>query len=322
MTGLLQPVSVKQPGVSFSGKTSMKVLVTGGNGQIGYELLTLLKGSDILHYAPARNQLDLTIPRQVEEVIAGYQPTIVVNAAGYRSPARAEIEPSRCFALNRDAPAALARICDQHKAVLIHISSWRVFDGTKQEAYTIKDIPNPSCVLGSSFWQGEQQVRENCSRHIILRLSWVISPRGRNRLTSILSSLVRGEPVLVSASSRGRPTPADDVARVILAIMRQIDCNAQVWGTCHYNSAETVDEESLAKVILAEASQYHDFPANTAALFPESNSNNRTVNACLDTTHLRNTFGIHSKFWHSGVARLVKDIYATDKNKREQEGRG
>ena len=291
----------------------MKVLIIGGNGQIGYELRALLKGAGIPHYAPGRDQLDLTVPRQIEEVIAEYRPTIVVNTAGHRNPARAETEPSRCFALNRDAPAALAKVCDQYKSVLIHISSWRVFDGMKQEVYTIKDIPNPSGVLGGSFWQGEQQIREHCSRHVILRLSWVISPQGRNRLTGILNSLTQGEPVLASANSRGRPTPADDVGRVILAIMRQIDCDAQVWGTYHYNAAETVDEESLAEVILAEASQYRDFSPNTTEPFPESSNNSKTVNACLDTTHLRNTFGIHSKSWRSGVARLVRDIYVTGK---------
>ena len=286
----------------------MRVFIIGGNGQIGYELCTLLKGAGIHHYAPIREQLDLNDTQQVYDVITEYRPTIVVNTAGHRNPARAESEPSHCFFLNRDVPSALAKVCDQYKMVLMHISSWRVFDGMKQEVYTTKDVPNPSGVLGSSFWQGEQHIREYCPRHIILRLSWVISPRGRNRLTRILNNLTNNKPVNVSANSRGRPTPADDVARVILAIMRQIDCNAKVWGTYHYNAAETVDEVSFAEVILAEASQYRDFPLNPAEL-PESDNTGKTVNACLETAHLRNTFGIHAKSWRSGVARLIRDIY-------------
>ena len=112
-----------------------------------------------------------------------------------------------------------------------------------------------------------------------------------------------------SANSRGRPTPADDIARVILAVMRQIDCNANVWETYHYNATETIDEASFAEVILAEASQYRDFPPNPSELFPEPCNPGKTVNACLDATHLRNTFGIHAKPWRSSVARLIRNMY-------------
>lgn len=287
----------------------MKVFIIGGNGQIGYELCALLKGADIPHYAPPHEQLDLNGTRQIHEVIAEYRPTIVINTAGYRNAAQAESEPSRCFSLNRDAPAALAKACNQYKAALMHISSWRVFNGMKQDMYTVKDTPNPSGALGNSFWQGEQQIREHCPHHVILRLSWVISARGRNRLTGILDSLANSKPVKASANNRGRPTLANDIARVIIAIMRQINCNANIWETYHYNATETIDEVSFAEVILAEASRYRDFPPNPSELFPKPCNSGKTVNACLDATHLRNTFGIHAKPWRSSVARLIRNIY-------------
>ena len=92
--------------------------------------------------------------------------------------------------MNRDCVANLAKACDKAGSALIQISSWRVFDGTKRDAYTpSKTVLNPEGVLGNSYWQGEQQVHQNCARHIILRLSWIISHRGHNRVTRILERL-------------------------------------------------------------------------------------------------------------------------------------
>ena len=291
----------------------MEVLVIGGSGQIGQELCRLLESHQISFKAPDRSELDLENHRATSKLIETLRPDVVVNTAGYRAAGNAHKEPSRCFSFNRDAVSNLADACNKNNAALVQISSWRVFDGTKADPYTEKDTPNPENVLGNSFWQGEQQVLQRCRRHIILRLSWIISHRGRNRATHLLDSFCNKEPQRIPPTNpnhKGCPTTAEDVARVLLAITQQISCETDCWGTYHYSAAEPTDEYTLAEVLLAEASQFRDIPKDMLLKGEEpEKGQEEKVNACLDGRVLRNTFGIMPRPWRSAVARLVRNYF-------------
>ena len=290
----------------------MEVLVIGGSGQIGHELCRLLDNANIAFRAPDRDELDLENHRNVNRKIKKWKPDIVINTAGYRDAGHATNEPSRCFSINRDAISNLAKACSQNDASLIQISSWRVFDGRKKEAYSEKDTPNPESVLGNSFWQGEQQIHQHCPKHIILRLSWIVSHLGYNRVTRMLDSFTdQGLFAGTCPNHKGCPTTAEDVARVLLAITLQISCNINVWGTYHYNTSEPVDEYELARVVLAEASNNCSVP--TAALPIDEKENCQTINASLDSNLLKHTFGIHPRPWRSPLARLVRDYFHPNK---------
>ncbi len=293
----------------------MEILVIGGAGQIGQELCRLLQDEDISFRAPDRDELDLADHKNLTRKIKEWKPDIVINTAGYRDAGHANDEPSRCYLMNRDCVASLADACHTAEAALIQISSWRVFDGSKSEAYSEKDTPNPKGVLGSSFWLGEQQVHQRCPRHIILRLSWIISHRGYNRVTRLLNSFDEGRPAGTCPNHTGCPTTAEDVARVLLALVLQLSCGIDAWGTYHYSAAEPVDEYSLAEVVLAEACQYTDIsdsqlPIDTSEDVGDTQSQ---INASLSSTHLKHTFGIMSNPWRSGLARLVRNYYLDKK---------
>ena len=236
----------------------MKVLVLGKTGQIGHELCQLLDSNALQYTAPDRSELDICNPAQVQTYLTRHQPTIVINAAAYNNPVMAENEPSRCFAVNRDAVAELANLCDRMNIPLIHASSYRVFNGEKQESYSEKDPTNPIGVLGTSRLQAEQQIRERCPQHIILRLSWVISDRRPNLLRRLAKQMLKNKEVYVTPDQLGCPTPASDVARVLVAMLKQINCGAEVWGTYHYCASEPVSESGFAEIVIAEASQYQE----------------------------------------------------------------
>lgn len=284
----------------------MKILVIGRTGQIGAELCQLLARDRVPYIAPTPDEVDITKPESIERILALYRPQFVVNTAGYRSPSRANIEPSLCFQLNRDAVAHLAKACHRHGIVLLQISSWRVFPAkSKQSSHTEQDTPMPIDVLGSSFWQGEQQVRQFCPKHIILRLSWVMSFRSRNRFT-IYIHCMRNKEVLPTYKERfGNPTTAVDVAHVILAICRQLSCGAKAWGTYHYSADGIVSETFLAETIRAEACKVQ--PENEwVAIYPDNKTDTRPRQyACLDSSLLRDTFGIHPRGWRESIAYLV-----------------
>ena len=289
----------------------MKVLLIGGTGQIGLELQPLLQTKNIDCFAPPRSELDLDKPEQIDMYLKQYQPDFVINTAGYNDPVMAENEPSRCFKINRDAVAELADCCECIGAALIHISTYRIFDGQKKEAYTEKDAPNPSGVLATSRWQAEQQIPQRCQRHIILRFSWVISEHRNNLLRYLLNQVTKEKEVAVVSDQLGCPTPAEDAASVIVAILQQLGCGAEAWGTYHYAGAEPVSENSFAEMVIAEASQHRQLTVRKLKMDKVSDREGiqPPANASLSCTKILNTFGIHNRPWRNTLSRIIRTYY-------------
>ena len=289
----------------------MKVLVIGRTGQVGHEVCKLLSRKNITFFAPDRNELELSDDNQIQSCLSQYKPDFVVNTAAYNNPVRAENEPSKCFSINRDATAILADCCQRLEIPLIHTSSYRVFDGSSQDSYSEKDPTNPIGVLGTSRLQAEQQIRQRCEKHIILRLSWIISERRPNMLRRLIDPMLVEEEIFVTPDQLGCPTSADDAARVIVAILQQLDCGAEPWGTYHYSTTESVSESSFAEILISEASQYQELAVKKLimAKIDSREGIKPPANATLDSTRLLNTFGIHARTWRSVVARIVREHF-------------
>ncbi|AMO55137.1 hypothetical protein GZ77_11835 [Endozoicomonas montiporae] len=294
----------------------MRVLVLGKTGQIGHELCKLLDSKDITYDAPDRSELDICDAVQLQSCLKHYQPTIVVNAAAYNNPVMAENEPSRCFAVNRDAVAELADLCNRMNIILIHASSYRVFDGEKQEPYSEKDPTNPIGVLGTSRLQAEQQIRERCPEHIILRLSWVISDRRPNLLRRQAEQMVKHREVYVTPDQLGCPTPASDVARVIVAVLQQVNCGAKAWGTYHYCASEPVSESGFAEIMIAEASQFWELKVRKLimAKMDSREGFKPPANATFHCTKILNTFGVHARPWRNALSDIIRLYHEEQKN--------
>ena len=292
----------------------MKILLVGGTGLIGQEVQRLFLEKQIRCIAPGRDELNLENPESIDSCLKKYQPDIVVNCAGYNDPVKAENEPSKCFRINRDAMATLADCCNRQQATLVYISTYRVFDGTKKEAYTEKDIPNPSGVLATSRWQAEQQISERCPKHIILRLSWVISYRRTNLLKYLLDQISREQEVAVVSDQQGCPTPSEDAARVIVAIIQQLGCGAAPWGTYHYAGAESISENRFAEAVISEASQYQDLKIRKLRMdkLNDRNGIQAPANATLSCRKILSTFGVHNKTWRGSLSRMIKSYYGSN----------
>ncbi|WP_330926847.1 SDR family oxidoreductase [Candidatus Sororendozoicomonas aggregata] len=289
----------------------MKILVLGSSGKVGHALCSLLGQQQITCLGTERSELNLTEPEQMKAVINDFQPTIVVNAASYNNPTEAENVPSLCYAINRDGVAKLADYCHEQGIPLIQVSTYRVFDGKSADAYNEQDSPNPSGVQAISRWQAEEQVRERCQQHIILRLSWIISARRNNLLVRLFKQLSAHKEVTVTADQLGCPTPADDAARVILAIIKQLDCGANVWGTYHYAAAEAVSENSFAESAISEAAQHHHLELGDLKMDKMINREGvrPPANASLDCSKIRNTFGIHRRPWRTALSGIIKTYF-------------
>lgn len=195
----------------------MRILITGPDGQVGWECQRSLQALGELH-GVGRAQCDLTRPDAIRAVVRESVPDLIVNAAAYTAVDRAETEPDLAHAVNAVAPAVLAEEAQRIGASLIHLSTDYVFDGSKAAAYTEHDVCNPLSVYGRTKRQGEQAVLAAGAPAIILRTSWVYAMRGHNFLRTIVRLAREREELRIVEDQWGAPTWARSIAEGIAAI--------------------------------------------------------------------------------------------------------
>jgi len=164
----------------------MVILLTGSNGQVGFELARTLAPLGTLH-ARDRATLDLAKSDALRAACREIKPDLIVNAAAYTAVDKAESEPQIAHAINAHAPGVLAEESKRLGAVLVHYSTDYVFDGTKRTPYVEADPTHPINEYGRSKLAGEQAIGAVGCKHLIFRTSWVYGPRGKNFLLTMLA---------------------------------------------------------------------------------------------------------------------------------------
>ena len=169
----------------------MKLLLLGGNGQVGRELRRSLAPLGELVVATRDGKdadvaADFDAPASLAAVIAQVAPDVVVNAAAYTAVDKAEGDIEAAFRANAEAPAAIADACAASGALLVHYSTDYVFDGGASQPYREDDATAPLGVYGASKLAGEDAIRASGARHVILRTAWVYASHGRNFLLTML----------------------------------------------------------------------------------------------------------------------------------------
>ena len=218
----------------------MKILLTGKNGQVGFELQKKLGvlGEVI---AIDREELDLANPDAIRAFIEKKKPNIIINPAAYTAVDKAESEPDLAYQINATAPEVLAEKAAELDIPLIHFSTDYVFDGLKKGAYIETDITNPQSVYGKTKYDGEEKIRKH-AKHIILRTSWVFGSHGNNFLKTILRLIMEKESLNIVGDQRGSPASASMLADITIKIVDTIfkNKNFNDYGTYHVtNDGET-----------------------------------------------------------------------------------
>jgi dTDP-4-dehydrorhamnose reductase len=200
----------------------VKVLLTGKNGQVGWELCRALAPlGEIVAFD--RGGLDLAVPDQIVSTVRSVRPDLIVNAAAYTAVDRAETERESAHAINAAAAGVLAEESRRLGALLIHYSTDYVFDGTKDAAYVEEDSPNPLNVYGVSKLAGERAIRAVDVPHLILRTSWIYAARGKNFFLTIRRLLREKSTLRVVSDQIGAPTSAAALADATAEILRRHD---------------------------------------------------------------------------------------------------
>ncbi len=297
----------------------MKILLTGKNGQVGFELQRALAPlAEIV--AVGHAECDLAQPDALRRLIREVAPQIIVNAAAYTAVDKAEVEPALAQAINADAPGLLGEEAKRLGALVVHYSTDYVFDGRKAGFYTEDDAPNPLNVYGRSKLAGERALIASGARHLIFRTSWVFGAHGGNFVKTILRLAAERDTLRVVADQFGAPTSAALIADVTAQILGQYiracrPASADFdYGLYHLAAAGRISWHEYAQEIVRAALaagrplrlRPEDVQAIATADYPLPAK--RPANSCLDTAKLRKTFGLVLPDWRQGLHHVLAQI--------------
>jgi dTDP-4-dehydrorhamnose reductase len=229
------------------------VLVFGRSGQVARELAGVAAGRAIVF--AGRETLDLTDSNGIDGLIADLAPSAVINAAAYTAVDRAEREADAAYALNRDAPAAMARACAARGLPFVHFSTDYVFDGALDRPYVETDPTGPTSVYGASKLAGEQVVTAAGGLAIILRTAWVYSAHGTNFVKTMLRLAADRDEISVVVDQIGRPTWARDGARAALLAVDGLQGDPDLAGLYHLSGAGDASWADLAAATFQESAR-------------------------------------------------------------------
>ncbi len=293
----------------------MRILLIGGNGQVGHELqrslgalgeVVVTTRDGALGDGQPCEALDLGMPESIAAVIARIAPQVVVNAAAYTAVDRAEDEPELAHRVNAEAPARIAEACLEVGASLVHYSTDYVFDGQARRPYREDDPTAPLGVYGATKLAGEQAIAATGVRHVTLRTAWVYGLHGANFLRTMLRLAGERDELRVVADQFGSPTPAWLIADVTAAILEHGITSP---GIHHLVTGGEVSWHGFAEAIMVEASRTgrltrrpHVVPITTAE-FPTRAS--RPAYSVLDTRRLEQRYLLDIPDWRSALTTTL-----------------
>ena len=289
----------------------MKILVSGGNGQVGSEFLRLDLPEGIEIVALGRAELDITDSTSIDAAFYAHKPNLLINAAAYTAVDRAELEVEQAYAANEYGVSLLAEACLVADIPMFHISTDYVFDGTKELAYVEDDLVNPVSVYGKSKEAGERALRRKLQKHVVLRTSWIFGVHGPNFVKTMVR-LARERPQLSVVSDQlGGPTSARFIAErlIALAIKLKIE-GALPWGTYHASQQPFVSWFEFAESVVKRAYELGVI-VREVEILPISSSEFpvkalRPKNSRLDSSALKKLTAYDDKGWPHDLDRVVE----------------
>jgi len=287
------------------------ILVTGGTGQVGLELLRQPWPADVTVLAPGRDQLDLASEASISAWFAGRQIDCIINPAAYTAVDLAEDNVGAAFLANAQGPAWLADEARARGIPLLHVSTDYVFDGALDRPYREDDALGPLGVYGASKLSGELAVRAGAPRHVILRTAWVISAQRNNFLKTMLRLAGERPELRVVADQHGCPTSARDIAEALraIALTHLADAKAPC-GTYHFVNVGSTTWHGLAEAVMAASAAcggpHVPVVPITSADYPQRAA--RPANSRLDPAKLMRDFGITPRPWQEAVGEIVNEL--------------
>lgn len=218
-----------------------KVLVTGANGQLGWELTQLAALYPNFDFVFADRQiLDLSQPEQFEKIINSIAPDCIINTAAYTAVDKAEVEKELANTVNALAVGEMARVSKQLNIPFITFSTDYVFSGNATSPYLPETLVEPVNYYGETKAIGEQLALAANEATIVIRTSWVFSSHGNNFVKTMLRLMKEKENLNIVGDQKGRPTYAKDLALATIKTVELFNAGHIIKGIYHYaNAGET-----------------------------------------------------------------------------------
>lgn len=278
----------------------MKAVVIGSDLRLGLELAANLQGRDYPFVSIASDDPVLESAKLLQHAFTVHRATEVIS-----------VLPQEWF---RTADAAahrrgllliqnLCKVCRALDVALLHLSDASMFAGRKSGTYREKDKPDRSDDRAKRVLKGERYVIKRVPRHIVLRSGPLFAASGDNLFTGVMKRLERGEPV-ECGEDKLCPTPANDLARVVVAIILQLSCGATPWGIYHYCSSDAASLYNFAEAVVALASQYGRIRSDDVHLQARPAQDRNIV---LNCHQLLGAFGIKQRAWRSALPSVVAE---------------
>ncbi len=299
----------------------MKLLLFGGNGQVGTELRRSLAGLGDVVVTTRSGRLpdgipcetaDFNAPETLAALIERVAPDVVVNAAAYTAVDAAEDDVATAFRANAQAPHVIAETCSLRDTLLVHYSTDYVFDGLGSRPYREDDTVSPLGVYGASKLAGEAAIRGSGARHLIFRTAWVYGNHGRNFLRTMLRLASERDELRVVADQMGSPTPATLIADVTAHVLAQSPNHSGLW---HLTASGQTSWHGFAEAIMMQAFD-RQLLLRKPLIVPISTSEYptrvvRPAYSVLDCRQIETEFGIPLPRWHDALGDVLNGLSPT-----------
>jgi dTDP-4-dehydrorhamnose reductase len=320
----------RAPTLGNGGSVAGQILLTGGNGQVGGAVLTLLQSlsGDLFALnsvlAPTRSELDMSDAAALRSLVRHVRPRWIVNAAAYTAVDKAESDSALAFAINDEAMRVLGQEAAAIGAAVISFSTDYVFPGIGDRPWIETDATGPLGVYGASKLAGEQGLAQTGAAHFLFRTSWVYGATGNNFLRTILRLAREREEMKIVADQHGAPTWSHELARLVMHTISHVEAEVgasgrtlsevagAAGGIYHACAAgETTwfgfASEFLRLAKLAQPQQ------NFARLLPVPSSDyptpaKRPLNSRMNCEKLQQRLGFAMPHWRESVAQVMEQL--------------
>lgn len=286
-----------------------KILVTGGNGQLGQAIIRAAQGSNNEYITLSRSEADICNYEMMDNLLSVQHFNIVINCAAYTNVDGAEDNIDEAQRINGEGVATLTQVCKRHNARLVHISTDYVFGGDEHHTtpYTEYDTPYPINNYGRTKLAGEQ-VALKLSNAIIIRTAWLYSPWGKNFVRTILRLARELGKLRVINDQRGTPTSALSLARTLVSLIDSEKIDGMS-GIYHYtNRGETSWYDFAQRIVELANVECTIEPCSTA----ERPSNaSRPRYSVLDCQRISQICGTITE-WQEALAECIELINKDD----------
>ena len=283
------------------------ILVTGANGQLGWELGQLAKSYPIFEFVFVdRSQLDLSLPDTFEKMMHAIKPDCIVNTAAYTAVDKSETEKELAYTINATAVQELARISQALSIPFITYSTDYVFNGEANQPYLSSTKMDPVNYYGSTKAAGETLAMEANEHTIVIRTSWVFSSHGNNFVKTMLRLMKERESLNIVADQKGRPTYAKDLAIATMHMIEAIHTGKTIRGIYHFaNQGETTWYDFAVKIKAIAGLTCALNPIETKD-FPTPAK--RPAYSVLDTSKIEEALSLSIPHWEEALANCMKEI--------------